>query len=273
MITKDSIGMEGTDVQEILVDRLTWGVKDRENAILQDLSVQLPEGEFYGILGPNGAGKTSFVRQIMKLQQPDQGSVLLNQTSLSLISRKQLSKMLSFMPQTNKSHIDFTVQEIVAMGREPYRKSFSPLQESDYNQIDEALRITKCEQLREQKLWHLSTGEMQRVIIARTIAQDTPWIFLDEPISSLDIRYQLELMQIFKDLYRNKKKTIVMILHDLNLAMKFCTKIILMNQGSIFAYGDKEQVLTRENLETVYQMKFRFVEDEKSTCAYVMPEF
>ncbi|NLG03163.1 MAG: ABC transporter ATP-binding protein [Clostridia bacterium] len=256
----------------ITITDLTWKVKNRIDPILHDVSLHLPEGEFYGIIGPNGSGKTSLIRQIMKLQQPDQGTIRINDRLLSELNRSQLAKLASFMSQNRQNQIDFIVQDVVAMGREPYRKRFSPLQHSDHEQINEALELTKCESLREQKLKHLSAGELQRVIIARTIAQDTPWILLDEPISNLDIRYQIELMQIFDELYRHKGKTIVMILHDLNLAMKYCTKLILIDEGSVYAYGDKKDVLTKENLEAVYQMKFRFVEDDEEKCAYLMPE-
>lgn len=146
-----------------------------------------------------------------------------------------------------------------------------PLDEEDLDKINEALEFTKCSHIKDKSISFLSGGERQRVMIARTIAQDTPWIILDEPVSNLDVRHQTELMLVLDRLRREKGKTIVAILHDLNLAAAFCTKIILMHQGNIYCSGASKDVLTGENLSAVYGIEFDFLERENGHLPYIVP--
>jgi iron complex transport system ATP-binding protein len=155
------------------------------------------------------------------------------------------------------------------MGREPYRKSFGSLTGSDREKIEGALAYTNCSHLKDRNIQLLSGGERQRVMIARTIVQDTPWIILDEPVSSLDVKHQYDLMLLLQRLRSEKSKTIVAILHDLNLAYSFCNKIILMKNGEIFAQGDTEEILTVQNLKEVYDMDFEFVNGNGASGKYI----
>jgi iron complex transport system ATP-binding protein len=158
---------------------------------------------------------------------------------------------------------------VVAMGREPYRKNFASLSKLDREKIDEAMEYTNCTHLKDRNIQLLSGGERQRVMIARTIVQDTPWIILDEPVSNLDIKHQYDLMLLLQRLRNEKSKTIVAILHDLNLAYSFCDRIILMKNGEIFAQGDTRQILTVENLKAVYEMEFEFVNGKNKSDMYI----
>ncbi len=161
--------------------------------------------------------------------------------------------------------------EIVAMGREPYRKILSPLSNEDLGVIDEAIKFTNCERIKNKRISHISGGERQRVMIARTIAQDTPWIILDEPVSSLDITHQIRLMQLLEKLRLKKKKTIVAILHDINLATTYCTHLILMKEGKVYKEGKVAEVLTKENLKYLYDMNFQFVKVDERKHPYIIP--
>lgn len=253
------------------VDSLTWQPVKKQKAVLDDITVELNAGEFYGILGPNGAGKTSIVRQILKLQQSNSGTVILDQKNIRNMSRDEMAVKLSFLPQNITTDVDFSVFDVVAMGREPHRKSFTPLGEEDLEKINEALEFTRCNHIKDKSISFLSGGERQRVMIARTIAQDTPWIILDEPVSNLDVKHQAELMSVLERLRSEKGKTIVAILHDINLAASYCTQIILMKQGAIFKSGATKEVLNYDNLCNVYDIEFDFLERKNGEMPYIVP--
>ena len=258
-------------LHEIKIENLTWNPGKQELPILDHIDAMLTSGSFYGILGPNGAGKTSLVRQILKLKECDGGSISFDGQDIHAIKREDMAKTLSFLPQTIHADVDFTVFDVVAMGREPHRKRFSPLDAEDLACIEEAMEFTNCTALKDKSLSVLSGGERQRVMIARTIAQDTPWIILDEPVSNLDIRHQTELMHVLERLRDKKGKTIVAILHDLNLAATFCSHIILMKDGKVYRHGTVEDVLTKENLKSVYEMEFDFIMDDSGKRPYIVP--
>lgn len=260
-------------LKQIEVNHLVWQPDKKAEPILKDISAMLTSGEFYGILGPNGAGKTSIVRQILRLQESNSGAVLMDEKDNKAISRKEMAMNLSFLPQDIKHDVDFSAYDAVAMGREPHRKRFTTLSGEDKRIIEEAMEFTNCLHLKDKSISFMSGGERQRVMIARTIAQDTPWIILDEPVSNLDVRHQADLMVVLERLRKEKGKTIVAILHDLNLAAAFCTRVVLMKQGRVFREGTTNEVLTEENLQKVYELKFDFLENQKGRLPYIMPRF
>ena len=264
---------EKHNLKQIEVKSLVWQPEKKMDPILKDVNALLTSGEFYGILGPNGAGKTSIVRQILHLQESNSGAVLLDNKNVKSFSRKEMAVHLSFLPQEIKSDVDFTAYDVVAMGREPHRKRFAAMTKDDESKIQEAMEFTNCWHLKDKSISFMSGGERQRVMIARTIAQDTPWIILDEPVSNLDVKHQAELMMVLERLRKEKGKTIVAILHDLNLAATFCTRIILMKQGKVFKAGEAQEVLTEENLSRVYELQFDFLENKKGHLPYIMPRF
>lgn len=261
---------EEKNMQKIRVSHLTWQPDRDKEPILNDICLELLAGEFYGILGPNGAGKTSLVRQILRLQKPDQGTVALDGQEVGRIRRDALARQLSFLPQAIRGDVEFSVYEVAAMGREPYRRRFLGLGAKDREIIERALAAANCTHLKEKPVSCLSGGERQRVMIARTIAQDTPWIFLDEPVSNLDVKHQMELMQTFKRL-QGQGRTVLAVLHDMNLAASFCTELILMKQGKVFAAGKPRDVLTKENLRQVYEVEFTFLERGGGKLPYIVP--
>ena len=261
------------ELKKIEVNSLVWQPDKKLDPILKEVNAMLTSGEFYGILGPNGAGKTSIVRQILHLQSSNSGAVLLDDKNIKEFSRKEMALHLSFLPQEIKSDVDFTAYDVVAMGREPHRKRFASMTEEDKRIIQEAMEFTNCWHLREKSISFMSGGERQRVMIARTIAQDTPWIILDEPVSNLDVKHQAELMMVLERLRKEKGKTVVAILHDLNLAANFCTQIILMKQGKVYKAGKTQDVLTEDTLSRVYELEFEFLENKKGHLPYIMPKF
>lgn len=261
-------------MKQIVVEHLEWKPQKSKNPILNDISITLSEGEIYGILGPNGAGKTSFVRELCKLGSYDKGVISFDDINIDTINRQALAQKISFLSQNLSKDVEFTAVDVVAMGREPYRKHFAPLDGDDKRIISDAMKITDCEHLKDKSITTLSGGELQRVMIARTIAQDTPWIILDEPVSSLDVKHQTQIMTMLSELHYQKKKNVIAILHDINLAARFCTKLILLKEGQIIAKGNTREVLTMENLKQAYDMEFVFIESqENKDISYIIPRY
>lgn len=244
---------------KIRVCGLGWQPAPNRPPVLTNLSFCLEPGHVYGIIGPNGSGKTSLLRHLLRLLDSE-GAVELNGKRLEEWRQKALARELSYVPQNTAVDADFTVEEIVLMGRAPYLKRFESPGRRDMEIAQEAMRLTNCEGLREKSVLALSGGEVQRVVTARAIAQDAKWIFLDEPVSHLDMKHQLELMEIMGKLCREKGVTVVAVLHDINLALGYCGRLLCMKEGKLFCEGETAQVATRENLEEIYGLRFEEVE-------------
>lgn len=255
----------------LAIQSLSWQPKDQERMILNDINGYFREGGFYGVLGPNGSGKTSLIRHILRLLETKIGKITLQDININQISRNELAKNLAFVPQNTNIDANFSVYDIVAMGRTPHQGRFAPLNKKDQEMIEEAMALTNCGYLRNQPFNYLSGGEAQRVLVARAIAQDTPWIILDEPISHLDIKHQVELMETLKQLNTKTNRTVIAILHDLNLTAAYCKDVLLMKDGNVFAMGEMEEVLTKENLLAVYEMEFDVIKPDGMSSPYFIP--
>lgn len=255
----------------LVVEQLGWKPESSKEAILHDISSIFVEGGFYGIMGPNGSGKTSFIRHILRFLEIKEGEIYLENQSLMHYPRKKLATHISFVPQNVNLEIGFTAYEIIAMGRNPYQKRFKQLSKEDHVKIEHAIKVTHCEALKNRPFSYLSGGEAQRVLVARAIAQDTKYLILDEPISHLDIRYQIELMETLKYLNEQEGKTIIAILHDLNLSAAYCKDMVLMKEGTVYASGKVEEVLTKEHLKAVYGMEFEIYEAEHRNQRFYIP--
>lgn len=243
-------------MNELRVEQLSFKPDRHAQDILKKISTTFEEGQFYGILGPNGSGKTTLIRHLLALLNTQRGAIELEKKNIMDYHKKELAARISFVPQNTYLEADFTVYDIVAMGRTPYLKRFDTLSAQEEQLIEEAMQITNTLHMKEKRYNQLSGGEAQRVLVARAIAQDTPWMILDEPISHLDIKHQVELMETLKRLNKEKGKTIIAILHDLNLTSAYCNQVILMKHGEIYASGDTKEVLNKENLKAVYELEF-----------------
>lgn len=256
---------------ELQVKELIYEPNKYTGKILSSISENFHRDGFYGILGPNGSGKTTLIRHILGLQKVQKGNILLEGKKLSDYKSKELAAQISFVPQNTYLEADFTVYDIVAMGRSPYHSRFQVLTREDLQIIEEALEITNTVSFKEKKFNQLSGGEAQRVLVARAIAQDTPWLVLDEPISHLDIKHQVELMETLKKLNEKKKKTIIAILHDLNLTSAYCDHVVLMKKGEIYQSGITKDIMTRENLAAVYGIDFHIFSSPDFSQTFYIP--
>lgn len=221
--------------------------------VLKNISFEIEEGEFLGIIGPNGSGKSTLLKTISQCLKPSRGSVYYNRRDIYTIPQRELARDFAFVPQDTIFNFSFTVWEIVLMGRIPYLGRMQKETERDFEIAEESMRITDTIQLADRQVSELSAGERQMVIIAKALAQEPKVLFLDEPTSHLDIGHQVQILNLIKELNRKHSITIIIVLHDLNLASEYCDRILLLNRGSAYKTGSPLEVLTFQNIEEVYK--------------------
>lgn len=263
--------MKQTKGQGIVVDSLSWYPQKDSKPILDNLNCLFEKGNIYGIIGPNGSGKTSFVKNILRFIEAEEGCIIFDEINLMNYKRKDLAKKIALVPQNTVLESSFRVYDIVMMGRMPHQKRFTDANEIDREVVQKAMFLTDCYDLQDKSVATLSGGEAQRVVTARAIAQDTQWLVLDEPTSNLDVKHQIELMDSLVKLNDNKKNTIIAILHDINIAAVYCNRIIMMKNGRIHSNGKTEEVLTKENLIDVYDVDFEILENPRTGKKYYIP--
>lgn len=222
-----------------------------QSVILHGLDLAISAGDFLGVIGPNGSGKSTLMGLLSGVLVPGSGAIYLNGRPVHQTPARELALQMAVVPQSTELLYDFTAYEIVAMGRYPYLKRWGKESPADQQIIQQAMEMTGTWEFREKSVQSLSGGERQRVIIARALAQESEVILLDEPTSSLDINYQIEIFDLMRDLHR-QGKTIVTICHDLNLASQYCEHLVLLAEGRMYAAGTPEDVVTVKNIRDVY---------------------
>lgn len=237
-------------------------------SVIQDISFELQDGEIFGIIGPNGSGKTTLLSLIAGLLTPQSGKVLLYGKTLSDTTNYERSRQLAFVSQSDAITLPFSVGEIVLMGRQPFQKFLGFETAEDFKAADDALQLTECLHLKNRSIQSLSGGERQRVILARALAQETPLILLDEPTAHLDIRYQFEICEVLHRLSQEEKRSIIVTLHDINLASLYCDRLLLLHNGKIHAHGRPQEVVTSENMATVYGVEVDISVDSETKRPY-----
>ena len=220
--------------------------------VLKGITFTVKRGDFLGIVGPNGAGKTTLFRAITRTLKPWKGRILYCGEELSQISPRDLAKKVAVLPQILEVPFSFSVEDFVLMGRFPYLRRLERVSKSDLEIVKTAMVLTDVLELGERKFFELSGGERQRAILAQALAQEPELLLLDEPTSHLDIGHQVEILDLVRKLNREKKVTVIMVVHDLNLASEYCDRLILLKEGSIFKTGTPGEVLTYEIIEKVY---------------------
>jgi iron complex transport system ATP-binding protein len=239
------------------------------NKVINNVSFTVDKGDFCGIIGPNGAGKTTIFRVITRVLAPWQGEVHYNGKDIFSLSRIVLAREVATMPQLLETPFSFTVREFVMMGRFPHLKKFTRPRKSDLDVVDESLLLTDTAAVSGRTLNELSGGERQRVILAQALAQEPQLLLLDEPTSHLDIGHQAGILDLIKKLNRERKMTVIMVQHDLNLASLYCEKLILMDKGRIFTQGTPMEVLNYQNIEEVYKTVVIVKENPLSRKPYI----
>jgi iron complex transport system ATP-binding protein len=223
-------------------------------AVLHDVSFTVPRGRIVGLLGPNGSGKTTLLRIVAGTLAPDAGRVQIDGADVASMSRREIARRLAVVPQETHSAFDFTVQDIVLMGRYPHLGAFELEGASDLAIARDALAATGTLPLERRSFATLSGGEKQRVVIAGALAQASEILLLDEPTASLDLGYQLEIASLLTRLNRERGTTMVISTHDLNLAATLCAELVMIRNGRIVAQGETNQVLTTANIRALYDV-------------------
>ena len=211
--------------------------------VIKEISFEAHGGEFIGVIGPNGSGKTTLLRTIAKVLRPRKGVIYLNGQDLEKMGIKDLAKIVAVVPQNLHVDFNFSVEDVVLMGRTPHLGRFEFESDRDFEIAFKAMKIVGCDHLIGRTVGEISGGELQKVIIARALAQEPKILLLDEPTAHLDINHQIEIMNVLKKLAESGV-LVIAVIHDVNLALQFCSKLILMKEGRIVAFGEPEDVVT-----------------------------
>jgi iron complex transport system ATP-binding protein len=235
---------------EIALQNVWLGYSHEE--VLRDITFQVLPGEMVGLIGPNGCGKSTIIRALTRIISPHKGRILLDGKDLASIARQELSRMLGVVPQMPLLPSAFTAFEVVLMGRNPH---LGLLQYEGQREMDiawNAMEKTMTRHLAGRRVGDLSGGEIQCLLIARVLTQETKAILLDEPTANLDIGRQIEILNLIKNLCLESNLAVMAALHDLNLAAQYCDKLVLINSGQVHARGAPSEVITPENIKEVY---------------------
>jgi len=221
-------------------------------AVLQDISLDVAEGEFLSILGPNGAGKTTLIKALTGVIRDVRGHIYLYGRPLTAYRKKEFARHVAFLPQDLPSSLPYLVRDIVMMGRFPYLKRFEMEKPRDTRIVRESMQMLGLEKFAGRHLSELSGGELKRVFIAQAIAQESNVLFLDEPTANLDINYQVEIFKLLQKFNEEMNKTIVLITHDINHAARFAKKIVLLREGRVIKTGIPAEVIDAVTVRSVF---------------------
>ena len=222
--------------------------------ILHDISATVNRGEVIGLIGPNGAGKSSLLRSILGLVEIKTGTVFVDDQDIEKLNIKERARKIAYAAQGAPVHWPLTVEHIVGLGRVPHLNPWQKMTDDDQHFIDRAMQKTDCTHLKERSVTSLSGGERARVLLARVLATNAPYIMADEPVASLDPAHQLQVMEILKNLSHTEHGVIV-VMHDLSMALRYCDRLILLNDGKMVGQDTPEIILNDKNLEQVFSVR------------------
>ncbi|MFG2539874.1 ABC transporter ATP-binding protein [Streptomyces sp. NPDC048511] len=258
-----------TTSHSLTAERLTLGYSDR--VVVESLDLTVPPGKVTVVVGANACGKSTLLRSMSRLLAPRKGQVLLDGRQVHRMPAKELARTLGLLPQSPIAPEGITVLDLVGRGRHPHQGVFSRWSEKDDAAVASALETTQTAELADRAVDELSGGQRQRVWIAMALAQQTDLLLLDEPTTFLDASHQIEVLDLLTDLNRTRGTTVVMVLHDLNLAARYADHLIALAAGRIHAAGTPAEVLTEETVETVFGLRSRIIEDPVSGKPLMLP--
>jgi iron complex transport system ATP-binding protein len=239
--------------------------------VLEGINLSVKDGDFVGILGPNGSGKSTLLKSISRTLKPHKGTILLEKTDVYSLKGTELAKQLAVVPQETSIGFSFTALDVVLMGRNPHMGRFDMETDKDIAIAQKAMMRTNIWHLAARPINELSGGEKQRVIIARALAQEPKVLLLDEPLTHLDMINQLEIMDLVKELCVKEGLIVLEVIHDLNLAARYCNMALLLDKGQIFSAGSLETVLTSENIKSVFRVDAIVKKSLVTNSLYVIP--
>lgn len=250
-------------------DGLALAYDDR--LICADLAVEIPHGRITVIVGANACGKSTLLRGLARLLKPQAGTVLLDGNDIHRLPTKEVATRLGILPQQPVAPEGITVSDLVARGRSPHQRFFRQWSRADEVAVAQALRATRTEELADRPVDELSGGQRQRVWIALALAQGTPLMLLDEPTTFLDLAHQVEVLDLLAELNQTEDRTIVVVLHDLNLACRYAQHLIAMKDGAIVAEGPPAEVITPTLVSDVFGLEAHIIDDPLTGTPLVLP--
>lgn len=247
---------------------ITYGKRQ----LLEHVTMDFERGKITTIIGPNGCGKSSLLKTVSRVVTPSAGTPVYQDRPLRSYAPKELAQRIAYLPQVHMSPKDIDIRTLVSYGRFPYKRFGAGMTAEDRDIIDATLERTGLANMGDRMLNNLSGGEKQRAWIAMTICQQPEILLLDEPITYLDIGYQVEVLELIRELGERLKITIVMVLHDMNFTARYSNRIYVLKDGGVFRYGKPEDVIEHGNMEHVFGIDSQIIYDGKNGCPFLIPE-
>lgn len=254
---------------ELTVERLTCGYGAQP--VLADFSMAVQQGELLAVVGPNGCGKSTLVKAISRSLRPIAGRVLLNGRDIASLKQREIARQMAVVSQETAVEFDFTVEEVVMLGRLPHLTRFRGESAADYAAVHAAMAATDTAQLAGRMVTTLSGGERQRVMVARALAQEPAVLVLDEPTAHLDIAHQVDLLDLVRRLNRDQRLTVLAVLHDLNLACQYADRLLMIKDGRRYLEGAPARVVTEESVYAVYGSRVKVITHPEEGTPCVIP--
>jgi iron complex transport system ATP-binding protein len=270
-VTTDLVPPRRTEVGPVRLSAERLELAYDEHVVVDDLSLELTEGSFTAIVGPNGCGKSTLLRALGRLLRPTSGQVLLDGRAISRTPTREVARVLGLLPQTPIAPEGLTVSDLVARGRHPHQTWLQQWSRGDEAAVAEALAWTSMTQLAHRPVDQLSGGQRQRAWISMALAQGTDLLLLDEPTTYLDLSHQIDVLELVGQLHAERGRTVVIVMHDLNLAARYAQRLVAMKDGALVASGSPEEVLTESLMAEVFDLEARVVPDPVSGTPMVVP--
>ncbi len=242
-----------------------------DKSVIKNVDFYADKGEIISLIGPNGSGKSTLLRLLCKLLSPSEGSIEIMGESIGELKPKELPQRVAFLPQFHEKMNGVSVYDLISMGRAPYHKSGWINTVEDKNKIEWAIDYMNLSELRGSDVEKLSGGQRQRVWIAMILAQDTPIVMLDEPVTYMDMKYQYQLLNIAQNLKTSFNKTVISVFHDINHAIEISDRIFMLKDGCVYSHGDSSKVVTERNIGDVYDVRAYVCEIAQCERAVVVP--
>lgn len=246
-------------------------VKYGEKLVLKDTNFKVINGEIVTVIGPNGSGKTTLIKALSRCIKVDRGNIYLNEKDIYEIPTREIAREMAILPQVKHVSADITIENLVSYGRYPHLSFGKKISKEDKDIIHWAIEKTGLTELKSRYIGTLSGGERQRAWIAMALAQKPKILILDEPTTYLDISFQLEVLELIKELNVSLGITVIMVLHDLNQAARYSDKIYVLRDGEIWEYGKPSNILQTKLLNDVFRIEAHIYEDEINHCPYFIP--
>jgi iron complex transport system ATP-binding protein len=242
-----------------------------DTCIFQELNVRIPKGKITVFIGSNGCGKSTLLRSLARLLRPKSGEIVLDGSDIAKLSTKEVARRMAILPQGPSAPEGLTVLQLVKQGRYPYQNWLQQWSKEDEETVQRALELTHMKPLAERTIDSLSGGQRQRAWIAMTLAQETPTILLDEPTTYLDLAHQIEVLDLLYELNEKDQRTIVMVLHDINLACRYAHNVVAIKDRKVYAEGRAQDIITEQLIHSVFDLQCRIIEDPLFGTPMVVP--